>query len=395
MEFRIVPTMLQDGSVLDDESKQVLRDLYVEEGDAAWETVAGDDPLDERRLARNSYTLEELEAQPACIRETVSLEREAIAEVARAVCKTRVDMIYLLGCGDSLAALRGERFFLESLLGIPCREEDPLDFCCYNSSTVNEHTLVLGLSSSGRTIRIVEALLKARALGAQTIALTNSPESPLARIATCKVLIHASRKGWPTQSSTSAMAAVVELGLAMARCLGRQDVEAYAEDFARIPDLMAETIEATRDHMRDLAERLFDRTMFFFCGAGPFFTCAEFGSAKVKEATPSYAMPVLLEEFHHYNTVKAGDPLFLIAPPGESPYRGLETILACHQLGGEAYVLTGAGEKKLLAEADDAIVIPEVRECFANFLYSVPLQQFGYYLSTVMERKAREEIAGA
>ena len=395
MDFRIVPKLLQDDSVLDDESKRVLRDLYIEEGDAAWETVAGDDPLDERRLARNSYTLEELEAQPECIRETVSLERDAIAAVAREVCGREIRSIYLLGCGDSLAALRGERFFLESILGIPCREEDPLDFCCYDSSTVDEHTLVLGLSSSGRTIRIVEALLKARALGAQTIALTNSPESPLARIATCKVLIHASRKGWPTQSSTSAMAAVVESGLAMARCLGREGGEAYAADFERIPDLMAKTIEDTRDHMCGLAERLFDHQVFFFCGAGPFFTCAEFGAAKVKEATPSYAMPVLLEEFHHYNTVKAGDPLFVIAPPGESPYRGLETILACHQLGGEAYVLTGANEEQLIAHADDVILIPEVRECFANFLYAVPLQQFGYYLSTVMERKARKQIAGA
>lgn len=392
MEFKIIPPLLKEGSCLNAQDQEMLRNLYAEEGTNAWETVAGDDPLDERRLKRNHDTYEELISQPKKIMETISLEKESIAEVAAVLCRKKISRIYMVGCGDSLAALRGERYFMESLLGIPCREEDALDFVYYNSNPIDEETLVMVLSSSGRTIRVVEALLTARAKHAQTVAFTNTPGSPLAVSATASILIHASRRGWPTQSSTSAMAAVVQLVLEMARCMKLEKADYYEREFQKIPALMEKAIEAGCGKIQQMAEQMIDQKVFFFCGGGPFYTCAEYGSAKVKEATPNYAIPVPLEEFHHYNTIKAGDPLFLIAPPGFSTYRGLETIWAGRQLNGKIYVVTSAREASLIEAADDAILLPEAEECFANFVYAIPMQQFGYYLSVVMEKRARGQL---
>ncbi len=83
-------------------------------------------------------------------------------QTAEVLSKKPIRQIYMIGCGDSVAALRGVRYFLETLLGIPCKEEDALDFAYYNSGAVSEDTLVITLSSSGRTIRVLEALLAAR-----------------------------------------------------------------------------------------------------------------------------------------------------------------------------------------------------------------------------------------
>lgn len=392
MEFKIVPPLLREGSCLNKEDQALLYTLYVGEGTAAWEPAAGDDPLDERRLMRNHHTYDELINQPKQIRETIALEKESIAKVAAVLCRKKISRIYMVGCGDSLAALRGERFFMESLLGIPCKEEDALDFVYYNSNPVDEETLVMLLSSSGRTIRVVEALLAARAKHAQTVAFTNTTDSPLVASATANVRIHASRKGWPTQSSTSAMAAVVQLVLEMGRCMKKERTEYYEREFQKIPALMERAIEAGREQIQQMAERLADKKVFFFCGGGPFYTCAEYGAAKVKEATPNYAIPVQLEEFHHYNTIKEGDPLFLIAPPGYSTYRGLETIWAGKQLKGEIYVFTSSEETALIESADTAVRLPAAEECFANFVYAIPMQQFGYYLSVVMENRARKKL---
>lgn len=394
MSFKIVPPLLREDSIINEADKTLLKNIYEEEGDNTWRTVAGDDPLDERRLARNSFTYEELKAQPDKIKETLSKERDAIAKTAQKLSQKSIRQIYMIGCGDSVAALRGVRFFLESLLGIPCKEEDALDFAYYNSSAVGEDSLVITLSSSGRTIRVLEALLVARSRGAQTLALSNTPGSPLMEAATAGVLIHASRKGWPTQSSTSAMATVVQLGIELARCLkiDEKRIAYYEEQFAKIPELMEKAVVMTEDKIKKMASELYQEKIFFFCGGGPFFTCAEYGSAKVKESTPGYAVPVPLEEFHHYNTVKKGDSLFLIAPPGYSSHRGLETIWACKELGGKVSVLTAESEQILIKEADEAILLPEAEECFANFVYSVPLQMFGYYLSVEQEREAREKL---
>ena len=220
MNDKILPPLLKEDSILNAEDRALLMNLYEEEGDNTWKVVAGDDPLDARRLARNSYTYEELVGQPDKIRETLSREKEAVKKAAGLLGQKEIRQIYMVGCGDSVAALRGVRFFLESLLGIPCKEEDALDFAYYNSSAVDEKTLVITLSSSGRTVRVVEALLAARARGAQTLALSNTPDSPLMKAASAGILIHASRKGWPTQSSTAAMAVTVRLGLELGRVMG-------------------------------------------------------------------------------------------------------------------------------------------------------------------------------
>lgn len=394
MNDKILPPLLKEDSILNAEDRALLMNLYEEEGDNTWKVVAGDDPLDERRLARNSYTYEELVGQPDKIRETLSREKEAVKKAAGLLGQREIRQIYMVGCGDSVAALRGVRFFLESLLGIPCKEEDALDFAYYNSSAVDEKTLVITLSSSGRTVRVVEALLAARARGAQTLALSNTPDSPLMKAASAGILIHASRKGWPTQSSTAAMAVTVRLGLELGRVMGVSETALgyYEEQFDKVPGLMEQAIEMTEKKIRKMAEELYSRKMFFFCGGGPFFTCAEYGAAKVKEATPVYAVPVLLEEFHHYNTLKKGDPLFLIAPPGYSVMRAMETIWAGKELGGSVIVLTSKNEAALVKEADEAVILPEAEECFANFVYAVPLQLFGYYLSVEQEKKAREKL---
>lgn len=392
MGKRILSPLLREDSVLSETDREILRQLYEEEGDGTWEVVAGDDPLDERRLKRNSYTYEELCSQPQKIRETISLEKDAIKETACILTQREIHQIYMVGCGDSLAALRGTRNFLETLLEIPCKEEDPLDFAYFNSHAVDEHTLVLALSSSGRTVRVVEALLVARAKGAQTLALSNTPTSPLMQAATAGVIIHASRKGWPTQSSTSAMAAVIQLGIELGRCLGKEETDYYEAEFDKVPELMEQAITMTEEPVKTLAKKLYKKRIFFFCGGGPFYTCAEFGSAKVKEATPGYAVPVPLEEFHHYNTVKQGDPLFLIAPPGMSTQRAQETMWASRVLGGEVVLFTAEKEQDLISEADQVICLPEGEECFANFVYSIPLQLFGNYLAAEQEREARVNL---
>ena len=95
----------------------------------------------------------------------------------------------MVGCGDSIAALRGTRSLLEEILGFPCEECEALDFAYYYGRTVDEHTLVVALSASGETIRIVECLMTARERGAQTLALSNTPGSTLMQCASERLLI--------------------------------------------------------------------------------------------------------------------------------------------------------------------------------------------------------------
>lgn len=384
------PILLSDGSLLSKEDREMLLEMYNAEGDAAWLPAAGDDPLDERRIMRVAYTYQELMEQPSKIAETVREEREAIREAALQVSKRKVSRIYMVGCGDSVAALRGSKYMMESLLKIPCEVMDALDFCYYEQSVVNSETLVVCLSSSGRTIRVVECLLVARNLGAQTLALTNTKGSPLWNYASSKILIHAERKGWPTQSSTSAMAMIQQFALDLADILGT-DAALHARlqrDFDSLPERMEKVTKEVEPKISQLAKELVDSNIILFAGGGPFFTCAEYGSAKVKESTPNYSIAIDLEEYHHYNSQHEGDPMFLFAPDGATRYRALETIYAAKALGGRVIAVVSRDLNEIIDEADDCVVIDTFNEFFDNYLMSVPVQMFGYFLSVEMVEKA-------
>ena len=389
----LYPNLLGPDSCLSEDDKKMLGDMYEAEGDAAWELVAGDDPLDEKRIKRVSYTYKELKEQPDKIAETIREERDSIREAARQICSRKVNQIYMVGCGDSVAALRGSKYMMQHLLRIPCQVLDALDFCYFEKDVIDENTLVICLSSSGRTIRVVESLLVARSKGAQTLALTNTIGSPLWNYASSKIRIHAERKGWPTQSSTSAMAMVQQFALDLAELLGTcEDRDKLQADFDSVPERMRAVIAEVEPQIRRLGRELVDSKMVLFAGGGPFFTCAEYGCAKVKESTPNYSLAIELEEFHHYNSLHEGDTLFLFAPNGTTQYRALETIYAAKSGGGKIVAVTSRGAKQIIENADESIVIDTFSEYFDNYLMSIPVQMFGYFLSAEMVHKAGGEV---
>jgi glucosamine--fructose-6-phosphate aminotransferase (isomerizing) len=98
----------------------------------------------------------------------------------------------------------------------------------------------------------------------------------------------------------------------------------------------------------------------------------------MKELTPSNALAIALEEFHHYRSQKSGDPLFLIAPRGPSTIRAKDTGCKGIEQGGSVYAVVTEGDTTLDGCYSKRIDLPQVDEFFAPVLYTLPLQQFAY-----------------
>ena len=204
--------LLNGKSLLDKRAQQLIQELNDRELKKAI-TLPTDDPLDPKRRKRVELTLDEMWDQPKKINETLETERQTIIDAASHFSKSSIDRIIMVGCGDSLASMIAVRSFFESLFGIACEPIQALDFAYYYYRPINEKTLVIVLSSSGATTRVVESLLLAAAMGAQTLALSNTASSALMNESDKQILVHAERKGWPTQSSTSAMAVLYQFGI--------------------------------------------------------------------------------------------------------------------------------------------------------------------------------------
>ncbi len=374
--------LLKPESPLDERSRNLIQKIYEAEQAKALE-LPTDDPLDPKRRKRVDYTWTEMWEQPQVIQKNLEFEQKAILEAAKFIASQPLERIYMTGCGDSVASMIGVRAFYETLLGIPCEAIQALDFTYYNYRPVNERTLVITLSSSGATTRTVEAMLLSRALGAMTLTLSNTPNSPLMVESDRGLMIHAERKGWPTQSSTAAMAVLYQLGLSLAceKGISNGVMAKYQAGLNHVPEQIQEVLSANNERIISIANNEAHRHVYLFAGGGPAYACALFGAAKVKECSPDHAIAIPLEEYHHYNSQKAGDPLFLVAPKGPSVPRALDTAREGHRWGGQVYSVVTTDDHTLDDESNKVIALPEMDELLSPLVYTVPLQLFAYHVA--------------
>jgi glucosamine 6-phosphate synthetase-like amidotransferase/phosphosugar isomerase protein len=359
---------------------------------AAAALLPSDRPLDPERRRRVEATRPELTDQPAVVTGNLESTAGAVAALAADIAAYAPARIVLVGAGDSLAAAQAVRLAFEQMTGLTCEPAQSLEFAYYTAAASAASALVIGLSSSGETTRTVEALLTAREAGACTVAVTNSPDSSLARNATRVLNIQASRVGWPTQSTTAPIAVLLSLAAALGRQRDAAGADQLRAELAGAPALMGAVLDRLDAPLRRQAERERDQAMYLFSGAGPAWPAAVVGAAKVKEATPDHALAVQLEEFHHYNSIKDDEPLWLFVPDDRQVARAQDTIAEAARLGGRVHVIAAEAAAGAFTGAVDVLTVPAVAPGVAPLLYLLPAQLIGYHLA--MAKFAAAEEAG-
>jgi glutamine---fructose-6-phosphate transaminase (isomerizing) len=388
----MISPLIGKDSPLDERSQQLLADLIQANNDRA-RTLPTDNPRDEKRFARVEFTSTEMWKQTEAMLSTLEGEKQLILDIAADLSQRPIHNVYMVGCGDSLYSMLGVRGLLEKILGVSCEPMQALDFAYYYSNQIDEKSVVFTLSSTGKTPRTMEALLVAKSRGARTISLTNTTGTPLMTEADFGLYIHAERKGWPTQSSTSAMAAMIQIGLETGKRRGFSPalLDSYEKEFHRTIDLITPTLQAKDRQMAAIAKDEAGKNLYLFAGGGPAYVCALYGAAKTSELTPTHAYPIMLEEYHHYRSQKTGDPLFLVAPQGPSTLRAKDTGSKGLEVGGLVYAVVTEGDSTLDGCYSQRIDLPRIDEFFVPVLYTLPLQQFAYHVAKEKYRLAGME----
>ncbi len=392
------PLLDPASNLLDERQRSVVQRV----SDAERAHILGlpsNDPLDAQLRARVLATGPELFAQPAAIRSTLQRNSSQLREIA-ARFAAGFDRVVLVGAGDSLAVMMASRLLLESQLGVPCEPVQSLEFAYFQAGSVNERTAVIALSSSGETTRTVEALLMAQHRKAYTVAVTNTVGSTLQAEADVSLVVQATRVGWPTQSSTAALALLFDLAV---RAGERRRVDCAPRLRAALesmPDAMTMVLARLDDPIAGLADREVSarvRTVLF-SGGGPSLASAVIGAAKVKECTALLRAEVIqVEEYHHYNSQKAGEPLVLIAPTGWTVPRAVDTGRDAHRWGGRLHVVTTDGETAFdQLEPETTLRLPAGPEELSALLTVLPAQLIGYHLglSSYAQAVARHRSPG-
>lgn len=141
------------------------------------------EPLGETSAASAGWRMaQEMAEQPARLRDLID-KTDEIAERVRSLAPQPIEGVSIIARGSSDHAATYGRYLLEPATGKPVSLAAPSLHTLYHVHVDYHGQLVVGVSQSGRTPEIVTTLTLLRDAGGCAIAMTNDPDSALARAA--------------------------------------------------------------------------------------------------------------------------------------------------------------------------------------------------------------------
>ncbi|MFI2562779.1 SIS domain-containing protein [Paenarthrobacter sp. NPDC018779] len=122
----------------------------------------------------------EINEQPQVLAGLLETGRQQVAALAETIRKASPRFVLLAARGTSDHAALYAKYLIEISLGLPVGLASPSTLTSYGATPQLDGVLWLAVSQSGGSPDLVESTAAARRFGALTVAVTNSPSSPLA-----------------------------------------------------------------------------------------------------------------------------------------------------------------------------------------------------------------------
>jgi glucosamine--fructose-6-phosphate aminotransferase (isomerizing) len=256
-------------------------------------------------------------------------------------------------------------------------------------------TLVIGISASGKTQRVVQGLEKANKYGGLTLALTGTPDSPVTTVAQRSICVEVPNMG-PSPGIRTYNASLMGLGLLALQIgevkenLDQTEIGELHKQLSDLANALEQTANAAEKTAQDAANALSDAQMMMFLGSGPSYGTALFSAAKIVEAAGVFAIGQDLEEWAHVErfAYPIDMPVFIIAPPGKSHWRAAKLAKAAQYYGRRVVAIIKDGDNEITQNSDFTFpIFGEMREEFSPLIYHTTVNFFATYLTANLDRK--------
>lgn len=312
---------------------------------------------------------QEIPLQPDALRRAGVSFTGPLHELLEVLADRDVDDWVVTGCGDSyFTGLCAEVWFAR-LAGRRLRAVQAMQLSRETYQSLTDRSVVVAVSHSGTTARVVEAARAARSRGAFVVAVTANSESELGGLA--DFWIDNSVRGERSNTRTASFQAVALLMRMLATALAAPRIDGPPSGLALVPA----SVETSRCEVELLPEEAVSGEHWVFTGSGLGYAVAEYGMAKLYEAATLPAHSVELEQFIHCEifTVRAGTKVVIVCPSGRAASRAVELAQGLAQLGAVTIAVTN--DPDLAAVATHSLALPdELDEEDLPFLGVLPLQ---------------------
>ncbi|MFJ2030505.1 SIS domain-containing protein [Streptosporangium sp. NPDC087985] len=329
---------------------------------------------DDTRATENtpaqSLLEQEIPHQPEVLRLAADSFGGPVAALLEAVSGRDVDDWVVTGCGDSLFAGICAEVWFARLAGLRLRALHAMHLSRETYQSLTSRSVVLAVSHSGTTARVLEAARAARSRGAYVVAVTANPESELARTADMWIdnSVREERSNCRTASFQAVSLFMRMLAEGLASKAGRE-IPSFD------PDRLTPYIEESRRQVAEIPESKLAGDHWIYTGSGLGLAVAEYGMAKAYEAATIPAHSVELEQMIHCEifTVRPETVVVIISPAGRAVSRAVELAKGLEKLGTVTIAITD--HEELATACTHALRLPEgLSEDDLPFIGILPLQ---------------------
>lgn len=321
---------------------------------------------------------DEIEAQPDVLRRLLRRQRTQAEAIAGVVERRRPRFIYLAGRGTSDNACRYAQYIAGHFHRLPAALAAPSLFSLYRTPPALADGLVIGISQSGRSPDMVAVIEEASRQGATTLAITNSPTSPLA--AAAELVLDTGAGDELAVAATKTYTAQLFAIAMVSAALGA------AEERWRQLGEVAGVIERALESEETVAHLAARRGSMEHCvviGRGFNYATAHEWSLKLKELAHVAAEPYSPSDLQHgpITVLQRGSVVVAALARGAALDDGLRLLRRLRdEQGAELTLVSDAPEA--LALVDDALRLDgEVPEWLSPITLIVPAQLFCLHLA--------------
>lgn len=312
----------------------------------------------------------ELQEQPQALKDTLNEEKDHMIQISKKLSK--MDKIYLVGCGSSLSTCYSVKEAINTIIDTSVTVFTGYEFV-YSKKITNKNTALIVTSQSGETADTLAALRKANELGLETVSITNEKDSHMLKEAKHSILT----RGGHEEAILGTKTYMTQLLCLYYLLFGVYDTPITKEILAQletIPETTKKLLETTEIENKELAKKYSDNNLFYCLGSGPNYGLAyKLAMTMFMEGALKHACPLYSGEFRHglIERVEKGITTIFLNANLESDELTKRAIEFCEKEEIQT--------NNIIFNMHD--YVSNLNPLLSPFILVVPLEWFVYYLA--------------
>ena len=299
----------------------------------------------------------------------------------------KTQAVQIVACGTSYHAAMVAKYWIESMVGIPCQVEIASEYR-YRKTVVIANSLFITISQSGETADTLAALRLAKEKGfIASLAVCNVPGSSLVRESDMAFMTRAGAEIGvaSTKAFTTQLTGLLMLAASLAqtqKTLPKSEIVEIINQLNHLPTEINQILKKDK-LIEKMAEAFSDKDHCLFLGRGESYPIAMEGALKLKEISYIHAEAYAAGELKHgpLALIDQDMPVVVVAPNNELIEKLKSNMEEVRARGGQLYVF--ADESSEINENNNINIIrfPINGDFISPIIFTIPLQLLSYYVA--------------